>query len=121
MAAGSSADHSLCSHGVSATTGCADRPESEFDSSFCIDLVVKIYEGSTLILLFFYSITCSSLSVSLLQAHSPAGGDVGEGEEEKEEDHLLKAFEEIQYLIEDLDNANSRTPVRTLDITFRTT
>ena len=37
----------------------------------------------------------------------PEGGEVGE--EEKE--NLLKAFEEIQYLIEDLDHANSRSPV----------
>ena len=31
------------------------------------------------------------------------------GEKEgEEEEHLLKTFEEIQYLIEDLDNANSK-------------
>ena len=35
----------------------------------------------------------------------PEGGDIGEEEEE----HLMKTFEEIQYLIEDLDNANSKT------------
>ena len=33
----------------------------------------------------------------------PEGGGVGEEEERQ----LLKTFEEVQYLIEDLDNANS--------------
>ena len=36
---------------------------------------------------------------------------MGGVEDEEEEEHLLRAFEEIQYLIEDLDNANSRLHV----------
>ena len=36
---------------------------------------------------------------------------MGGVQDEEEEEHLLKAFEEIQYLIEDLDNANSRLHV----------
>ena len=40
----------------------------------------------------------------------PEGGGVGE----EEETHLLRAFEEIQYLIEDLDNANSTTGILVL-------
>ena len=47
-----------------------------------------------------------SLSLSLsLQAHSSGRGEM----EEEEEQHLMKTFEEIQYLIEDIDNANSKT------------
>ena len=42
-----------------------------------------------------------------LQAHMPEGGEVGE----EEERNLLKAFEEVQYLIEDLDHANSGSRV----------
>ena len=44
----------------------------------------------------------------------PAGVGQGEGQGEigeEEEKNLLKAFEEIQYLIEDLDHANSRTTI----------
>ena len=39
---------------------------------------------------------------------------MGEEEGEEEEEHLLRTFEEIQYLIEDLDNANSMTSFMTL-------
>ena len=41
---------------------------------------------------------------------------MGEEEGEEEEEHLLRTFEEIQYLIEDLDNANSMTSSTTLCI-----
>ena len=34
----------------------------------------------------------------------------GGGMEEEEEQNLLKAFEETQYLIEDLDHANGKPP-----------
>ena len=40
--------------------------------------------------------------ISLVQVHRSAEG------EEEEEARLLRTFEEIQFLIEDLDNANSR-------------
>ena len=41
---------------------------------------------------------------------------MGEEEGEEEEEHLLRTFEEIQYLIEDLYNANSMTSSTTLCI-----
>ncbi|CAI8006568.1 hypothetical protein GBAR_LOCUS4792 [Geodia barretti] len=36
-------------------------------------------------------------ALTVVRAHSPAGGDVGEEEGEEEEEHLLRTFEEIQY------------------------